>query len=51
MQNKDGYNVLYINNTDIQELLYTQMIIKCNAGDIVRVTGDVKEFDKPRNYV
>ena len=51
MQNKDGYNVLYINNTDIHTgiIVYTDDN-KCNAGDIVRVTGDVKEFDKPRNY-
>ncbi len=43
MQNKDGYNVLYINNTDIHTgiIVYTDDN-KCNAGDIVRVTGDVK---------
>ena len=46
MQNKDGYNVLYINNTDIHTgiIVYTDDN-KCNAGDIVRVTGDVKETD------
>ena len=42
MQNKDGYNVLYINNTDIHTgiIVYTDDN-KCNAGDIVRVTGDL----------